>query len=58
MGLYLYFWRDWSIFRLGWREWRNVIGFSFHDSASGILSQIGEAVPYLIIGRGRSTPAR
>ena len=33
------------------REWRSVIGFSVHDSAYGILSQIGEAVPYLIIGR-------
>ena len=51
MGLYLRFWRDWSIFRPGLREWRSVIGFSVHDSAYGILSQIGEAVPYLIIGR-------
>jgi O-antigen/teichoic acid export membrane protein len=51
MGLYLGFWRDWSIFRLGLREWRSVLGFSVHDSAFGILSQIGEAVPYLIIGR-------
>jgi O-antigen/teichoic acid export membrane protein len=51
MGLYLGFWRDWSIFRPGLREWRSVLGFSVHDSAFGILSQIGEAVPYLIIGR-------
>ena len=51
MGLYLSFWRDWSIFRPGLREWRSVLGFSVHDSAFGILSQIGEAVPYLIIGR-------
>jgi O-antigen/teichoic acid export membrane protein len=51
MGLYLHFWRDWSIFRPRLSEWRSVIGFSIHDSASGILSQIGEAVPYLIIGR-------
>ena len=51
MGLYLHFWRDWSIFRPGLREWRSVVGFGVHDSASGILSQIGEAVPYLIIGR-------
>jgi O-antigen/teichoic acid export membrane protein len=51
MGLYLGCWRDWSIFRLGLREWRSVLGFSVHDSAFGILSQIGEAVPYLIIGR-------
>jgi O-antigen/teichoic acid export membrane protein len=51
MGLYLRFWRDWSIFRPGLREWRSVLGFGVHDSLFGILSQIGEAVPYLIIGR-------
>jgi len=51
MGFYLYFWRDWSIFRPRLSEWRTVIGFSIHDSATGIVSQIGEALPYLIIGR-------
>jgi O-antigen/teichoic acid export membrane protein len=51
MGFYLICWRDWSIFRLRLSEWRSVIGFSIHDSASGILSQFGEVVPYLIIGR-------
>jgi len=51
MVLYLYFWRDWSIFRPALREWRSVLGFGLHDSASGILSQIAEAVFYLIIGR-------
>jgi O-antigen/teichoic acid export membrane protein len=51
MGFYLYFWRDWSIFRPRLSEWRSVMAFSIHDSATGILSQIGEAVPYLIIGR-------
>jgi len=51
MGLYLHFWRDWSIFRPGLREWRSVLGFGVYDSAFGILSQISEAVPYLIIGR-------
>jgi O-antigen/teichoic acid export membrane protein len=51
VGLYLHFWRDWSIFRPRLSEWRSVMSFSIHDSASGILSQISEAVPYLIIGR-------
>src|SRR5262249_45277362 len=51
MGLYVYFWRDWSIFRPELREWRSVISFGVHDSAYGILSQVGEAVPYIIIGR-------
>ncbi len=51
MALYLHFWREWSIFRPELREWRSVISFGIHDSASGILWQIGDAVPYLIIGR-------
>jgi O-antigen/teichoic acid export membrane protein len=51
MVLYLFFWRDWTIFRPAMREWRSVFAFGLHDSAAGILSQIGEAVPYLIIGR-------
>lgn len=51
MALYLRFWRDWSIFRLDLREWRSVLRFGIHDSAFGIISQVGEAVPYLIIGR-------
>jgi O-antigen/teichoic acid export membrane protein len=51
MGLYLHFWRDRSIFRPRLSEWRSIMSFSIYDSATGILSQIGEAVPYLIIGR-------
>jgi O-antigen/teichoic acid export membrane protein len=51
MGFYLYFWPNRSIFRLCLSEWRTVMSFSIHDSASGILSQIGDALPYLIIGR-------
>lgn len=51
MILCLSLWRDWSIFRPGLREWRSVLSFGVHDCAFGILSQIGEAVPYLIISR-------
>jgi O-antigen/teichoic acid export membrane protein len=51
MALYLYAWRDWSNFRLVLSEWRSVIGFGVHASATGILGQIGEATPYFIIGR-------
>src|ERR1700761_6148090 len=50
MGLYLFLWRDRTIFRPAIGEWRSVFGFGLHDSAVGILAQIGEAVPYLIIG--------
>ena len=52
MGFYLHFWRDLSIFRPRLREWRSVVGFGFHSSASGIVSQVGEAMSYLIISRG------
>ena len=52
MLLYLHFWHDLSIFRPRLREWRSVVGFGIHDSASGILARSGEAVTYLIIGRG------
>jgi O-antigen/teichoic acid export membrane protein len=51
MAFYLHFWRDWSIFRPRLREWRSIIRFGIHDSAFGIISQIAEAVPYLIVGR-------
>ncbi len=51
MLLYLYCWRDWSIFRPVLRRWRSVIAFGAHDSAAAVLSQIGEALPYLILGR-------
>lgn len=51
MVFYLNFWRDWSIFRPRLSEWRDVIRFGVHDSAFGMLSQIAEAAPYLIVGR-------
>jgi O-antigen/teichoic acid export membrane protein len=51
MFLYLYYWRDWSIFRPVLREWRSVIAFGAHDSAAAVLSQIAEALTYLILGR-------
>ncbi|HVJ53065.1 MAG TPA: oligosaccharide flippase family protein [Aliidongia sp.] len=51
MLLYLYSWRDWRIFRPILREWRSVIAFGAYDSATAVLSQIGESVPYLILGR-------
>ena len=57
MVLYLSFWPDWSIFRPIFREWRNVLAFGAHDSATAILVQIGEAVPYLILGRALDAEA-
>jgi O-antigen/teichoic acid export membrane protein len=51
MVLFLRCWKDWSIFRPILREWRSVIAFGAYDGATAVLSQIGEALPYLILGR-------
>ena len=50
MVLFFHYWKDWSIFRPILREWRSVIAFGAYDSATAVLSQIGEALPYLILG--------
>jgi O-antigen/teichoic acid export membrane protein len=49
--LYLACRPDRSIFRPTLRAWRSVIAFGLFDSATAILSQIGEALPYLMLGR-------
>jgi O-antigen/teichoic acid export membrane protein len=51
MVFFFHYWKDWSIFRPILREWRSVIAFGAYDSATAVLSQIGEALPYLILGR-------
>jgi len=51
MLLCFHFWRDWSIFRPMLSEWRSVITFGVYDSATAVLSQMGESIPYLIFGR-------
>ena len=64
MGLYLYFWRDWSIFRPRLSEWRSVMGFSIHDSAYGhpVPDRRGGALPHhrpdARCRLGRAVPAR
>jgi len=49
--LCFHFWRDWSIFRPLLSEWRNVIAFGVYDSATAVLAQIGESLPFLIFGK-------
>ncbi len=51
LALSLSYWKDWSIFRPLLRKWRSVTAFGAYDSAAAILSQIGDALPYLILGR-------
>jgi len=51
LPLYLAWWPDRSIFRPSLNAWRSVIAFGMFDSATAILSQLGEALPYLMLGR-------
>jgi O-antigen/teichoic acid export membrane protein len=49
--LYVACWPDRSIFRPTLRGGRSVVAFGLFDSATAILSQIGEALPYLMLAR-------
>jgi O-antigen/teichoic acid export membrane protein len=51
MLLYLYQWKDRSIFRPIFRHWDTVLKFGVFDSATSVLSQIADALPYFIFGR-------
>jgi O-antigen/teichoic acid export membrane protein len=51
LALYLAVWRDLSIFRPSLHDVRGVVGFGVYDGATALLWQIGEMVPYLILGR-------
>jgi O-antigen/teichoic acid export membrane protein len=57
MLMYLRVWKDWSIFRPMLGQWRSVIAFGAFDSATALLSQIAEVLPYLIFGRLLSVAA-
>jgi O-antigen/teichoic acid export membrane protein len=51
MLLYLYLWKDRSIFRPILRHWGSVLRFGVFDSATSVLSQIADALPYFIFGK-------
>jgi O-antigen/teichoic acid export membrane protein len=57
MLLYLYQWKDRSIFRPIFRHWGSVLKFGVFDSATSVLSQIADAVPYFIFGKLFNTAA-
>ena len=44
-------WSDRSIFKPSLTEWRSVLSFGAYDSATAVLAQIGESLPFLIFGR-------
>jgi O-antigen/teichoic acid export membrane protein len=51
MLLYLCAWKDTTIFRVRIRGCRSVIAFGAYDSATAVLSQVAETLPYFIFGR-------
>jgi O-antigen/teichoic acid export membrane protein len=51
MALFLRCWKDRSIFRPIARGWQSVVAFGVFDSATAVLFQVGEALPYLMLGR-------
>jgi O-antigen/teichoic acid export membrane protein len=51
MALYLGYWRDRSMFRPLLREWGSVFGFGLYDSASALIAQVADSLPYFIFGR-------
>jgi O-antigen/teichoic acid export membrane protein len=51
MLLYFYAWKDSTIFRMRIRGCREVIAFGAYDSATAVLSQLAETLPYFIFGR-------
>ncbi len=57
MLFYLYYWKDRSIFRPVFREWRSVLGFGAYDSATAVVSQVADALPYFIFGKLLSAEA-
>jgi O-antigen/teichoic acid export membrane protein len=57
MLLYLYQCKDRSIFRPIFQQWGSVLKFGVFDSATSVLSQIADAVPYFIFGKMFSAAA-
>ena len=51
MGCYLFLWRDRSIFRPNFRRWRSVLNFGIYDSATALITQVADSLPYFIFGK-------
>ena len=50
-------WRDWSIFRPSFRDWRRIVAFGMSDGTAATITQVAESLPYLILGRLLGTDA-
>jgi O-antigen/teichoic acid export membrane protein len=51
MVCYLILWRDRSIFRPSFRQWGSVLNFGIYDSATAVISQVADSLPYFIFGK-------
>jgi O-antigen/teichoic acid export membrane protein len=55
--LALYFRPDWWIYKRQMRAWRQVIAFGGYNSATAVLNQVYEWLPYFVLGRAVSLDA-
>jgi len=51
MLLYLYCWKDRTIFKPIFRRWQSVLTFGIFDSATALVLQIADALPFFIFGK-------
>jgi O-antigen/teichoic acid export membrane protein len=51
MLCYLVLWEDRSIFRPGFRRWGSLLNFGVYDSATALITQLGDSLPYFIFGK-------
>ncbi len=51
MLCYLFYCKDRSIFRPIFSHWGGVLRFGIYDSATGLISQVADTLPYFIFGR-------
>jgi O-antigen/teichoic acid export membrane protein len=51
MLAYLLLWKDRSIFRPLFSRWRGVLNFGIWDSATSVVAQIADSLPFFIFGR-------
>jgi O-antigen/teichoic acid export membrane protein len=51
MLCYLFYCKDRSIFRPIFSHWGEVLKFGIYDSATGLISQVADTLPYFIFGR-------
>lgn len=49
--LVFHFRRDWSMFRLSLSDWRGVLAFGAYNSATSLVFQMWDYLPFLIFGK-------